>query len=80
VANLLLSLLVLVTLHDDSKEQIVRSTIAQEVYSRLPTALAAISLFFSVAAVLVTIGLMRTMYRDDVLRQITNDVMRSAAW
>jgi len=50
----------------------VRSTIAQEIYSRLPTTLAAISLFFSVAAVLVTIGLMRTMYRDDILRQITN--------
>jgi len=72
VASLLLTLLALVTLHQDAKEYVVRSHIMQDLYSRLPIVLVGLSVFFSVAAVVVHIGIMRTMYRDDILRQITD--------
>jgi len=75
VANLLLALLVMITLNDDVKQTLLSSTIVQEVYCCVPMALAALSVFFSVAAVVVHVGIIRTMYRDDILRQITAGAM-----
>jgi len=75
VSSLIVALMAFVASSEDLASLFTSSSTARSLYARLPRWLSFFCVFFSIGSVLILLGLINSMPRDDIIRQVTNGAL-----